>query len=173
MKMNKIALTLLGAMLALPFACAAPLPEKAELLAENKMLLQFVQLAERPCHFRTALCPERCGHARQVALFRVVVNNKYTRFGRYGDEKALPGAYVQVDARADVPGQDASVPALLQALRPGELLRVTQQHYYVTEGNGSFPVRPFTHVERVTEESLPLPPPVAPAPDAGVMPIAR
>lgn len=150
---------------------AAPLPAKAELLATNTVTAQYLGTRALPCMGRTALCPDRCGHAAVVAVFRVLSNEAYDKPGKYGDDKAEPGAELMIDAAADTPGQDAAVPETLAALTPGDVVRLTQKHYYADMGGVHMPIRPVTELSVMEKAQEPLPPlPENPYP---VMPIAR
>ncbi len=150
---------------------AAPLPAKADLLASNTVTAQYLGARRLPCMGRTALCPNRCGHAASVAVFRVISNEAYAKPGKYGDDKAEPGAEILIDAKADVPGQDAAVLKTLAALTPGDKVKLTQKHYYADFGDVLMPIRPVTELTLTEKTATPLPPlPENPYP---VMPIAR
>lgn len=152
-------------------AFASPLPQKAELLASNTVTAQYLGSRSIPCMGRTALCPDRCGHAATVAVFRVISNESYAKPGKYGDDKAEPGSEILIDAAADVPGQDAAVPETLADLTPGDTVRLTQKHYYADMGEVLMPVRPITELKVMEKTDKPLPPqPENPYP---LMPIAR
>lgn len=155
---------------AVPAFCAVPLPEKADLLAENTVVAQYMGVQERACHFRTALCPDRCGHATRVALFRIRQNEHYAKYGEYGDAKANAGAVLVLGTKGDVPGQPDDVKALLASLKPGDVVRLTQKHYYADFGTVVEPVRPVTAAEKLGSEPVPAEKPADP--DAGVMPLA-
>ena len=131
----------------LPAAVASPLPEKADLLASNTVTAQFLGMQERPCYFRTALCPDRCDHAVKAAQFRVLSNEAYEKPGEYGDDKAEAGNMLLVDARNDVPGQPDDMLQKLAELKPGQVVRLTQKHYYADLGEVVMPVRPITELE--------------------------
>ena len=131
----------------LPAAVASPLPEKADLLASNTVTAQFLGMQERPCYFRTALCPDRCDHALKAAQFRVLSNEAYEKPGEYGDDKAEAGNMLLVDARNDVPGQPDDMLQKLAELKPGQVVRLTQKHYYADLGEVVMPVRPITELE--------------------------
>lgn len=137
---------------------ASPLPAKAELLASNTVTAQFLGTRRLPCMGRTALCPDRCGHAAAVAVFRVLSNEAYAKPGKYGDDKAEPGSEILIDAAADVPGQDAAVQETLAALTPGDTVRLTQKHYYADMGGVHMPVRPITELKVMEKTDKPLPP---------------
>lgn len=161
-----VALTLVS----LP-AFASPLPPKAELLASNTVTAQFLGTRALPCMGRTALCPERCGHAAAVAVFRVLSNEAYDKPGKYGDDKAEPGSELMIDAAADTPGQDAAVSETLAVLTPGDVVRLTQKHYYAEMGGVHMPIRPVTELTVKEKSQKPLPPlPENPYP---VMPLGR
>ncbi len=131
----------------LPGVFAAPLPEKTELLASNTVVAQYIGTVERACCFRTALCPDRCDHAMKAAQFRVLTNEAYEKPGQYGDDKASPGNLLMVDARHDVPGQPDDMLQKLGELKPGQLVRLTQKHYYAEQEGVHMPIRPVTQLE--------------------------
>ncbi len=142
--------TLASALLLLaPALLAAPLPPVVEELAHNTVTAVYEGTVERPCFHRTADCPDRCDHAQRYARFRVVVNESYNRPGKYGDDKLQPGEAMAVDLKHDVEGQNPSVKALVETLRPGDAVRLTQRHYYVKGDRAHYPIRPVTSIERI------------------------
>ncbi len=148
--------TLVSALLlVLPSLYAAPLPP-AEELACNTVTAVYECIVERPCHHRTADCPDKCDHALRFARFRVVENEAYSRPGEYGDDKLRPGESFAVDMKNDVEGQAPAVRKLISGLRPGEAVRLTIRHYYVKSEHAHYPVRPVTAIERIgTPAKLP------------------
>ena len=132
-----------------PSLFAAPLPP-AEELACNTVTAVYERMMERPCHFRTADCPDKCDHALRVAVFRVVTNEAFSRPGEYGDDKLQPGDACAVDMKNDVEGQDKAVQELVKTLRPGDAVRMTIRHYYVKTDHAHYPVRPVTAMERLS-----------------------
>ena len=145
----------------LPCVVAAPLPEKAELLASNTVVAQYVGTESRPCYGRTMLCPDRCGHAVSVAKFRVLNNEAYEKPGKYGDDKAAEGNMILVDAKNDVPGQSEDMLEQIANLKPGQIVRLTQKHYYAEMDGVHMPIRPVTQLDVLKdgacEEILPEP----------------
>lgn len=137
------------AVLAVPTLFAAPMPAKADLQASNTVVAVYVGTKERPCMFRTALCPNRCGHAAKVATFRVVTNEDYKKPGKYGDDKAEAGSVIMVDMLRDVPGQNEDVQKLISTLSAGDQVRMTQDHYYGDFGQVMEPFRPVTKIEKL------------------------
>lgn len=142
--MNKILLSLLA--LGTGFVSAAPLPP-ADLLAKNEVLAEFVGLKDMPCHFRTALCPDQCGHATSLAQFKVIENCSYEKSGEYGDDKAEAGSILHVDVKKDIEGQDAAIVKTIKDMKAGDKVKLTITHYYVNKDGNRYPVRPATQLE--------------------------
>ena len=126
---------------------AAPMPEKADLLASNAVVAEYVETKDQPCHFRTALCPDRCNHATRLAYFKVLENTRYERAGQYGDDKLEPGSMAAIDVQKDVPGQSPALAAAVAQLKPGDKVRMTISHYYVQTPQAQYPIRPVTQFE--------------------------
>ena len=160
----------------LPSVIASPLPEKVDLLASNTVVAQYLGTVERPCYFRTALCPDRCDHAMKAAQFRVLTNEAYEQPGKYGDDKAAAGNMLVVDVKNDVPGQPEGMLEQLNSLKPGQVVRITQKHYYGDMGGVHMPVRPITQLEVLKDgacEEIPAVPQDPANHDDEVMPINR
>lgn len=170
--MKSIFLFPLAGLLSTPLF-AAPMPENGEVLAVNSVAAEYVGTKDSPCHFRTADCPDRCGHATTLASFRVLKNEAYQRPGKYGDDKAEAGDTMLVDVRKDIPGQDKSVAREIAALQPGDAVRMTVTHFYVNDKGNHYPIRPVTAFEKAAK--LPAATPVVPSPDApgqsGIQPL--
>lgn len=143
-----LAMTLMGCDSGTQTAAATPLPEKAELLATNTVSARYVQVVDQPCRFMTALCPDKCDHATKLAQFEVLNNEHYEKRGEYGDEKMEPHTLAVVDVQKPVPGQSPEVAKLISELKPGEVVTLTINHYYVQQGQGQFPVRPVVSMKR-------------------------
>lgn len=123
---------------AAPAGCAMP---ASDLLAENRVVAEYLGTQEIPCRFMTALCPDKCDHATMVAQFRVLFVEHYAKHGEYGDASLSAGDILPVDIRRPAPGQVA-----LPALAKGDKVRLTLQHRY-TKGKVQEPIRPVTRVE--------------------------
>lgn len=54
-----------------------------QLLARFETISQFDKVIFRPCMHRTALCPDRCGHAKNWAEFKVVSYLAYEKPGAF------------------------------------------------------------------------------------------
>lgn len=128
-----------------PAAPAGVAMPASDLLAENRVVAEYLGTQEIPCRFMTALCPDKCDHATTVANFRVLSVEHYVRHSEYGDEKLSAGDILPVDIRRPAPGQVA-----LPALNKGDKVRLTIQHRY-TKGNVQEPIRPVTEAEKAVQ----------------------
>ncbi len=136
---------------------ATPLPAKSKLLAQNIVQVKYVGQKDIPCHFRTALCPDRCGHATRVAEFEVLRNEFYLRGGEYGDAPAAVGSTLVADVKNPVEGQTSEMVDKMLALKPGDVLFLTQCHYYVEKDGNHYPVRPVTKLTPCASLALETP----------------
>ncbi len=148
-----------------PSLFASPISGKADLLASNTVIARFDGFTDIPCRHMTADCPDRCDHATKVALFTVLLNEDYEQLGKYGDDKAEVGSTLMVDIKKPTPGQDdAAVFAAMDTLKPGDSVRLTQDHLYVDDNGNMYPVRPVTKIEKVeTPAAAPQLPAAVPA----------
>ncbi len=124
-------------------ATAAPLPA-GDLLAKNTVIAQYIGTQHIPCRHLTALCPDRCDHATDIAEFIVVKNLDYQKDGEYGQEKADAGSIVRVDIKKTIEGQDPSVAKQIKALKPNQEVEVTITHFYVNSKGNRYPIYPAT-----------------------------
>ena len=151
--MTRAGLMSLAAVLFVPtMLTAAPLPEKADLLATNTVVAVYRGKVKPPCRFLTAECPDRCGHSREQAVFTIKASEDYTHPGKYGDPRMEVGSEWMVGTKDDIPGQDPAVLTQLAGLQPGDTVRMTISHYYVTVNNASYPVRPVTSLTVLPEK---------------------
>lgn len=164
--------SVLLALLAIPALQASPMPEKADLLASNSFEATFIGLMDMPCRNMTADCPDKCDHATKVARFRVTKAVDYSQNSKYGDDKVTPGSIVMVDVKKPTPGQDdAAVFALIDQMKPGTKVIMTQDHYYGEIGDLVTPFRPVTKLEIIPSAKAEIPATEAPAGDYSVSPI--
>lgn len=134
-------------------ACAGTLGANADLLATNTVVAVYEKTVDRPCMHLTSLCPDRCGHADRLAVFRVVTNEQYSRPGEYGDDKAEPGSPLYISVLKDPEGQDPAIRQLVSSLSPGDQVRFTLDHYYIRSERAHYPVRPVSHMEIVARDT--------------------
>ncbi|MFM8269645.1 MAG: hypothetical protein ACKN9V_05590, partial [Pseudomonadota bacterium] len=120
------------ALLALVLALAAPqalATSMVEVLSTHRTKAVYEGVRNLPCRHRTSLCPDRCGHARAVAVFRVTEYVAFDKPGKYGDGKTTEFLLPLVEGEE----VSAEVLAVAKALSKGDAVRLEWLHEYVTK----------------------------------------
>lgn len=117
-----------------------------ELLALHRTVATFLRIEHKPCMFRTALCPDRCGHAKDVAIFQIDEYTEYEKPGQYGEEKQ-DKFYASLKENDDDGSQPKEFVEKIKSLQPGQKVRLGWDHIYVTDENGQHPERPIRVLE--------------------------
>mgnify|MGYP000399979479 CR=1 FL=1 len=123
----------------------AELPS-GELLSDHVAEAEFTGIIHRKCRFLTSLCPDKCDHARDFAVFRIVKYLDYRKPGKYGDEKQ-DQLMVDVNPAHKPILQSADILKKISALKPGDKVVLHWAHYYMHRNSSSFPERPVISVE--------------------------
>jgi hypothetical protein len=98
-----------------------------------------------PCRHRTALCPDKCGHARDVAVFRITAYREYVKDNsHHGDPKAVE-FLLPLKEGEEV---SADILAFARALKAGDTVRLDWVHEYVRSQGASYPRRRVTQLAR-------------------------
>lgn len=133
--------------LALALALVSPLAWAAdgvEVLSTHRTKAVYEGVRHLPCRHRTSLCPDRCGHARDVGVFRITEYVAYDKPGQYGDGKATEFLLPLVEG-GEV---SADILAAAKALAKGDAVRLDWLHEYVTKDGSSQPRRRVTLLAR-------------------------
>lgn len=133
--------------LALALALVSPLAsaaDKVEVLSSHRTKAVYEGVRHLPCRHRTSLCPDRCGHARDVAVFRVTEYVAYEKPGQYGDAKATE-FLLPLSQGEEV---SAEVLALAKGLSKGDAVRLEWLHEYVAKDGSKYPRRRVTLLAR-------------------------
>lgn len=144
----RLALVLLSAVLPLGAQHAAPAQPSApqvDVLSTHRTDAVYEGVRHIPCRHRTALCPDKCGHAMDVAVFRITAYRSYERNNpNHGDPEAkeflLP---LKVDESVS-----AEVIATAGALKVGEAVKLDWAHEYVRGASASYPRRRVMRLAR-------------------------
>ncbi|KAH7824557.1 putative Tvp14 [Monocercomonoides exilis] len=119
-----------------------------DVLSVHRVKATFQGIKHQPCRFMTSLCPDRCGHATDIGLFKVDEYEHYEKLGEYGDEEQTM-IYVSLKADADEDKQDPAIIAQIRTLTPGQKVKLLYEHIYVTQGGSKFPERPVRMIEPI------------------------
>lgn len=136
-----------------------------KLLSRHDTIATFEGIVDRPCRFRTALCPDRCDHGGKVAVFKINRYLDYEKPGEYGDPKSETFQFQVEDTqgKAKVP---ESLRKSVKELKKGDLVRLEWRHDYVTQEGSSFPERPVVRLDKVEAGEGSAPDPKSPAKEA-------
>ena len=117
-----------------------------KLLSSHQTEARFDGIQFIPCRFMTSLCPDKCGHAKNVAVFTISKYIDYKKTGKYGDEQQT---VFFVDVSSPINGNSfaSKIRQAIAHLKEGNTVRLDWNHIYVTEGGSSFPERPVTKLE--------------------------
>lgn len=119
---------------------------KREILATNEVIASYVGTKHVPCMFRTALCPDRCDHARDLAVFNVLNYISYEKVGKYGDDKVSEFLW-DTKPSSDLNRLHPEYLNALKNLKEGQKVKICWTHFYIHDDTGSFPERCVTHFE--------------------------
>ena len=120
--------------------------EKIDVLSHHDAICEFAGIRHIPCRFRTALCPDRCDHASDVAIFNVLEYKNYELKGKYGDEKQ---EQITCEVKKPVYHQDPAIAEKCKSLKPGQKVEVVYDHLYVDDGQNARPERPIISITEV------------------------
>lgn len=140
----RLALVLLAAALPLGAQDGAPAPQ-VEVLSTHRTDAVYEGTRHIPCRHRTALCPEKCGHATDVAVFRITAYRSHEKGNpSHGDPEARE-FLLPLKAGESVP---ADVLAATRALKAGDAVKLDWVHEYVRSEGASYPRRRVTRLAR-------------------------
>lgn len=117
-----------------------------ELLSDHVAEAEFTGVIHRKCLFRTALCPDKCDHPKDFAVFRIIKYLDYRKPGKYGDEKQ-ESLMVDMNPAHRPILQGADILKKIAVLKPGEKVVLHWSHYYMHRDSSSFPERPVISLE--------------------------
>lgn len=120
----------------------------ADVLCINEVKATFEKVEHRPCMFRTSLCPDRCGHATDYAIFKVDEYLKYEKPGEYGDDKT-DVFHWNLKPSTDTNKLHPEYLEIVKNLQPGQKVKINWTHFYVHDNGSSFPERSVTFFEKI------------------------
>lgn len=127
------------------------MPTTRDLLSSHETVAQFGEVYNQPCRHMTSLCPDRCGHGGTTAVFNVRKYLKYEKPGHYGDKES-DKYHVRPSDDVDCTGLTDDRKVVFDSLKEGDYVLLSWNHDYVHREGSSFPQRPITKLEKITEE---------------------
>jgi hypothetical protein len=130
----------------------APPKETRKLLSDHQTVAKLTDLSFRKCRGLTTMCPDNCGHSGTFANFEILTYLVYDKAGEYGDPKATTYMF-QVEDNHKKSKLPKDMAEKVAALKAGDYVLLSWHHDYVTsQDGGSFPDRPLTKLEKITQE---------------------
>lgn len=127
-----------------PSTHASPAPQ-VDALSTHQTDAVFKGVRHLPCLHRTALCPDRCGHAKDVAVFSITAYRSYVKDNpHHGDPQAQEFLMPMTEGEE----VSAEVLQLAKSLKPGDAVKLDWVHEYVRAAGVSYPRRRVTKLER-------------------------
>ena len=120
----------------------------ADVLCVNEVTATFTGIEHHPCRFMTSLCPDRCNHATDYAIFKVDEYSKYEKPGEYGDDKTEQFHW-DLKPTADSNKLHPEYLEIVKNLHQGDKVKINWTHFYVHENGSSFPERSVTYFEKI------------------------
>jgi len=122
--------------------------ETYKVLSTHHTEAVFKGIENRPCRFRTSLCPDRCNHGGKVAVFTIVRYIEYKKPGQYGDPKTK-----EFSIMLKAPDMPQTMIGKIEKLTPGVRVKLNWEHRYITRtspggGVAKFPRRVITKLEK-------------------------
>lgn len=117
-----------------------------ELLSDHVAQAEFTGVIHRKCMARTALCPDKCDHPRDFAVFRIIKYLDYRKPGKYGDEKQEK-LMIDINPARKPILQGADILKKITALKPGDKVVLHWSHYYMHRNSCSYPERPVISMD--------------------------
>ncbi len=126
--------------------------EKRNTLSIHETIARFDGTQFTPCMYKTALCPDKCGHSKTVAWFTVLRYEKYQKPGQYGDEKTE--RFCTPISGPITPEMDPTRAEIVLKLKPGAWVRLNWVHEYVHKEGMSYPERVVTRLDPIPEAEV-------------------
>lgn len=120
-------------------------------LAIFETIAVFEGVTHIPCQFMTMQCPNHCGHAKDVAKFRIDEYQRYEKVDKYGDPQTDYFSFNMNAAAADDP-QSPDIIATVRELKAGDRVRLHWNHIYTTGGSVNMPQRRVLLLEKIENE---------------------
>lgn len=122
------------------------LPE-GKVLSEHNTHAIYNGLAEKPCQFMTAQCPNFCDHGGIYACFTIEDYVDYRKYDELGDPKqATFSVRIKMGNGDLVPGISPALVQMIGQLTEGDRVSLEWVHLYRTMNHAHFPERIITRL---------------------------
>lgn len=111
---------------------------RVDVLSSHETDAVYEGVRRLPCLHRTSLCPDRCGHARDVAVFRIAAYRKYDKVNPHHGDPQAAEFLMPLTVGEEVSAEQVG---FAKGLRAGDAVRLDWAHEYVRRDGASYPRR--------------------------------
>lgn len=122
-----------------------PPPAQVDSLSVHRTDAVYEGVRHLQCLHRTSLCPDKCGHARGVAVFRITAYREYVKDNPHHGDPEATEFLLPLKEGEEV---SADILAFAKALKAGDTVRLDWVHEYVRSQGASYPRRRVTQLAR-------------------------
>jgi len=126
-------------------AVPAPAAPQVDGLSTHQTDAVFEGVRHLPCLHKTSLCPDKCGHAKDVAVFRITAYRDYVKNNPHHGDPQAQEFLMPLKAGDEV---SAEAVALAGSLKVGDAVKLDWVHEYVRSAGAAYPRRRVTRLER-------------------------
>lgn len=120
-------------------------PPQVDVLSTHRTDAVYEGVRHLPCMHRTSLCPDKCGHAKDVAVFRIMAYRSYEKNNPHHGDPQAKEFLMPLKADDEVSAEQLE---MAKGLKPGDAVRLDWVHEYVKTASASYPRRRVTRLER-------------------------
>ena len=117
-------------------------------LATNSTISVFEGIIKQPCMFRTALCPDKCNHSKEIAKFKIIEYLEYTKPSEYGDDKQ-DFFYADINSNAEENKQKKEFIDFIKTLKEGDKIKLNWDHIYINNNGSRYPERLIRFISKI------------------------
>lgn len=128
-----------------PAPAGAPVAPKVDVLSLHRTDAVYEGVRHLPCLHKTSLCPDKCGHACDVAVFRITAYRDYTKGNPHHGDPRASEFLMPLKEGEEV---SATMLAFARGLKAGETVKLDWVHEYVRTEGASYPRRRVTRLDR-------------------------
>lgn len=118
---------------------------QVDVLSTHRTDAVYEGVRHLPCMHRTSLCPDKCGHAKDVAVFRITAYRSYEKNNPHHGDPQAKEFLMPLKADDEVSAEQLE---MAKGLKPGDAVRLDWVHEYVKTASASYPRRRVTRLER-------------------------
>lgn len=115
------------------------------MLSTHRTNAVYEGIRHLPCLHKTSLCPDKCNHARDVAVFRITAYREYVKDNPHHGDPQAAEFFMPLKEGEEV---SATLLEYARGLQVGDAVKLDWVHEYVRSEGASYPRRRVTQLAR-------------------------